>query len=81
MQLCYRKSARALKPAIYAARPALRGSDGLTWEAFRRDLIAATPQLNAVRKGLLATGKTREAMVAKNVSDVRLLDMIAWRLG
>jgi hypothetical protein len=74
----YRPKARLMQSSIYQQRPELRGSDLLTWEAFRRDLVKNRPRLDAARLQL-AKGNELESWVGQNVSDLRLLDMVAWQ--
>ena len=74
----YRPKARELWSSVYQKRPELRGSDLLTWEAFRRDLLKNQERLDATR-GELTKGNELEVWVGKNASDLRLLDMIAWQ--
>jgi hypothetical protein len=73
----YRPRARALQATVYAARPELADKDNLTWEAFRRDLVTALPQLVEVRQHL-QKGTPIQQRVADHVSDLRLFDMLAW---
>jgi hypothetical protein len=73
----YRSQVKTLKPVVFAARPELVGKDNLTWEAYRLDLVGATPALAAVREGL-RKGTPLERSIANYVSDLRLFDMLAW---
>jgi hypothetical protein len=73
----YRSQARALRPTVYAARPSLVGKDRLTWEAMRRDMIVALPELQHIRERLHNASLLHQS-VATHVSDLRLFDMLVW---
>ena len=77
----YRTAARAA--AIDVARK--RASPGrfrtLYWEAIRRDILGNEAGLQVLRQVLAATEAPLAEQAARGVSDLRLLDMLAWAVS
>ena len=74
----YDEAAKEAARELALVRRELSGFKRLQWEAVRRDLIANETALTALREALPATGVPLASDIAERVSDVRLLDMIAW---
>ena len=77
----YDAPARTIAPVVNACRPDLPTSKYAYWAAIRVDLLAASSEIEAIRRSLKASGDPFLAEAIDAISDVRLLDMLAWRDG
>jgi Family of unknown function (DUF6308) len=74
----YRTAARAAAIDVAQQRPSLARFRTLYWEAVRRDIVASEVALQALRRALPATGTPLAEQAAERLSDLRLLDMLAF---
>ena len=74
----YRTAARAAAIDVAQKRASLARFRTLYWEAIRRDILANEAGLQAVREVLAATEAPLAEQAARGLSDLRLLDMLAW---
>jgi len=74
----YRTAARAAAVDVAQKRASLARFRTLYWEAIRRDILANEAGLQAVREVLAATEAPLAEQAARGLSDLRLLDMLAW---
>jgi Family of unknown function (DUF6308) len=74
----YRSAARAAAADVGRQRPSLAPFSTLYWEAIRRDTAASQAALLALREVLPATGAPLAEQAAERLSDLRLLDMLAF---
>jgi hypothetical protein len=77
----YRTAALAAAIDVGHQRPSLAQSRTLYWEAVRRDIAASQAALQALRRVLPATGAPLAEEAAERLSDLRLLDMLAFAAG
>ncbi|MCD9154274.1 DUF6308 family protein [Aeromicrobium duanguangcaii] len=73
----YRSAAAVSARESVAARPDLGPVKRIFWEAIRRDLVASTAGLAALRTHV-ATTHPDHAETVEQLSDLRLLDMLTW---
>jgi Family of unknown function (DUF6308) len=74
----YRGAARAAAADVGQQRPSLNRFTALYWEAIRRDVIGAEAALRLLREALDQSLVPLAEIVSQKVSDLRLLDMLAW---
>jgi hypothetical protein len=74
----YRTAARAAAIDVGQTRPSLARFRTLYWEAVRRDIVDSEVALQALRRVLPATGAPLAEQAAERLSDLRLLDMLAF---
>lgn len=74
----YRVPAREAAADVAQARPSLGPYKALYWEAIRRDILTSQTSLGVLRELLPATGTPLAEQAAGTLSDLRLLDMLAW---
>jgi hypothetical protein len=74
----YRTAARAAAIDVGQQRPFLARFRTLYWEAVRRDIVDNEAALRALRLALPATGAPLAEEAAERLSDLRLLDMLAF---
>jgi hypothetical protein len=74
----YRAPARAAAIDVGRQRPSLAQFRTLYWEAIRRDIAANEAALQALRQVLPATGAPLAEQATESLSDLRLLDMLAF---
>ena len=74
----YRAAARAAAIDAAQKRASLGRFRTLYWEAIRRDILDNEAGLQALRQVLPATGAPLAEQAARGLSDLRLLDMLAW---
>ena len=74
----YRAAARAAAIDAAQKRASLGRFRTLDWEAIRRDILDNEAGLQALRQVLPATGAPLAEQAARGLSDLRLLDMLAW---
>ena len=74
----YRTAARAAAIDLGQKRASLGRFRTLYWEAVRRDILDNEASLQVLRQALAATGAPLPEQAARSLSDLRLLDMLAW---
>jgi len=74
----YRTAARAAAIDLGQKRASLGRFRTLYWEAVRRDILDNEANLQVLRQALAATGTPLPEQAARRLSDLRLLDMLAW---
>lgn len=74
----YRTAARAAAIDVGQQRPSLGMFKTLYWEAIRRDIVASEPALLVLRQVLAGTGAPLAEQAARVLTDLRLLDMLAF---
>jgi hypothetical protein len=74
----YRVPARAAATDLAQARPSLGPHKALYWEAIRRDILNSQASLRLLRQVLPAMGTSLAEPAARTLTDLRLLDMLAW---
>ena len=74
----YRTAARAAAIDVGLRRASLATVGTLYWEAVRRDIVGNEAALQALRRVLPATGAPLAEQAAERLSDLRLLDMLAF---
>jgi Family of unknown function (DUF6308) len=74
----YRVPAREAATDVALARPSLGPYKALYWEAIRRDILSNQTSLRVIRQLLPATGNPLAEQAAWALTDLRLLDMLAW---
>ena len=74
----YRTAARAAAVDVGQRRASLDQAGTLYWEAIRRDILGSEAELRALRQVLAAAGAPLAEQAARTVSDLRLLDMLAF---
>ena len=74
----YRTAARAAAIDLGQQRASLGRFRTLYWEAVRRDILDNEAGLQVLRQVLAATGAPLPEQAARSLSDLRLLDMLAW---
>ena len=74
----YRTAARAAAVDVAQKRASLARFRTLYWEAIRRDILGNEAGLRVLRQVLAATGAPLAEQAARGLSDLRLLDMLAW---
>ena len=74
----YRTAARAAAIDVAQKRASLARFRTLYWEAIRRDILDNEAGLQALREVLAATEAPLAEQAARGLSDLRLLDMLAW---
>jgi hypothetical protein len=74
----YRTAARAAAIDVGRQRPSLAQFRTLYWEAIRRDIAASQAAVQALRQVLPATGAPLAEQATERLSDLRLLDMLAF---
>ena len=77
----YRTAARAAAVDVAQKRASLARFRTLYWEAIRRDILGNEAGLQALREVLAATGASLAEQAARGLSDLRLLDMLAWAVS
>lgn len=74
----YRTTARVAAIDVGQTRLSLAQFRTLYWEAIRRDIVANEAALQALRLVLPATGAPLAEQATEKLSDLRLLDMLAF---
>ena len=74
----YRTAALAAAIDVGRQRPSLAQFRTLYWEAIRRDIVASQVAVQALRRVLQATAAPLAEQAAERLSDLRLLDMLAF---
>jgi hypothetical protein len=74
----YRAAARAAAVDVAQKRASLARFRSLHWEAVRRDILGSVVGLQVLRQVLAATEAPLAEQAARSLSDLRLLDMLAW---
>jgi Family of unknown function (DUF6308) len=74
----YRTAARAAAIDAGQQRASLGTARTLYWEAIRRDILGSEAALRALRQVLAATGAPLPEQAARRLTDLRLLDMLAF---
>jgi hypothetical protein len=74
----YRTAAEAAAVDVGQRRAALGQPKTLYWEAIRRDILDSEASLRVLREVLAATGTPLAEQAAQRLSDLRLLDMLAF---
>jgi hypothetical protein len=74
----YRTAARAAAVDVGQKRVSLGRFKMLYWEAIRQDILDNEASLQALRQVLPATEVPLAEQAARRLSDLRLLDMLAW---
>jgi Family of unknown function (DUF6308) len=74
----YRTAAQAAAVDVGFKRASLRTFRTFYWEAIRRDIVASQVAVQALRQVLPATGAPLAEQAAERLSDLRLLDMLAF---
>jgi Family of unknown function (DUF6308) len=74
----YRTAAEAAAVDVGQKRASLSGFKALYWEAIRRDILGSEASLRVLREVLAATGAPLAEEAARRLSDLRLLDMLAF---
>jgi hypothetical protein len=74
----YRAAARAAAIDVGQKRASQGPSTTLYWEAIRRDILGSEASLRALREVLAAAEAPLAAEAARKLSDLRLLDMLAF---
>jgi hypothetical protein len=74
----YRTAARAAAVDVAQKRASLGRFRTLYWEAIRRDILGSEAGLQVLRQVLAATDAPLAEQAARGLSDLRLLDMLAW---
>lgn len=74
----YLTPARAAAIDLGPKRASLAGFKTLYWEAIRRDVLGSEAGLRVLRQVLAATGAPLPEQAARRLSDLRLLDMLAF---
>ena len=74
----YRIPAEAAATDVGQKRPVLGQFKALYWEAVRRDILGSEASLRVLREVLAATGAPFAEQAAQRLSDLRLLDMLAF---
>ena len=77
----YRTAARAAAVDVAQKRASLARFRTLYWEAIRRDILDNEAGLQALREVLAATEAPLAEQAARGLSDLRLLDMLAWAVS
>ena len=77
----YRTAARAAAIDVGLKRVSLRTFRTLYWEAVRRDIVANEAALHVLRRVLPATAAPLAEQATERLSDLRLLDMLAFAAG
>ena len=77
----YRAAARAAAVDVAKKRASLGRFRTLYWEAIRRDILDNEAGLQALRQVLPETGAPLAGQAARGLSDLRLLDMLAWAVS
>jgi hypothetical protein len=74
----YRAAAREAAADIGRRRPSLGRFTTLYWEAIRRDILRGEDALRVLREILPASPAPLAQTAARQLSDLRLLDILAW---
>ena len=74
----YRPAAREAATDVGQQRPSLGQFTALYWEAIRRDIIRSEAALRELREVLAASLVPLAGTAARRLSDLRLLDILAW---
>jgi Family of unknown function (DUF6308) len=74
----YRLAAREAAADAGQQRPSLGQFTTLYWEAIRRDILRGEAALRELRKVLAASSVPSAQTAARRLSDLRLLDILAW---
>jgi hypothetical protein len=74
----YRTAARAAAVDAGQKRASLGVFGTLCWEAIRRDILGSEAALLVRRRVLAATGAPLPEQAAQRLTDLRLLDMLAF---
>jgi Family of unknown function (DUF6308) len=75
----YSLTAKAAARDVTSRRPELAAYKRMTWEAIRRDLVSNEAALREVRGALQSADHHLASEASVKFSDVRLLDILAWR--
>lgn len=74
----YRAAAREAASEVGRQRPSLGRLTTLYWEAIRQDILRSEAALQVLREVLTASPVPMAQTAAQRLSDLRLLDMLAW---
>ena len=75
----YDAPARAIAPVVNKCRPDIPATKQAFWAAIRVDLISAAAEIAAIRASLKGSGDAYLAAAADSLSDLRILDILAWQ--
>jgi hypothetical protein len=74
----YSSAAEAAARDVASRRPEFAAYKRMTWEAVRRDLLSNESALRELRGALRGTDCTLASEASAKLSDLRLLDILAW---
>lgn len=74
----YESAAKEAARQVAAVRPDFAKFKRLQWEAVRRDLVSNATAIAALREALVSAPVPLADEAARRLSDLRLLDMMAW---
>lgn len=74
----YRATAREAANEVRRQRPSMGRLTTLYWEATRQDILRSEAALQELREVLTASEAPMAQTAARRLSDLRLLDMLAW---
>jgi Family of unknown function (DUF6308) len=74
----YRAAAREAANEVGRQRPSMGRLTTLYWEAIRQDILRSEAALQELREVLTASQAPMAQTAARRLSDLRLLDMLAW---
>ena len=74
----YRAAVREAAHEVGRQRPSLGRLTTLYWEAIRQDILCSEAALQVLREVLTASPVPMAQTAARRLSDLRLLDMLAW---
>jgi hypothetical protein len=77
----YRKAAKDAAREVVSTRPDLARIKRMYWMAIRQDVLANADGLETLRDELRTSESPLARECADGLSDVRLLDVCAWRIG
>jgi len=77
----YDAPARAMAPVVNSCRPDLPASKYAYWAAIRIDVRDAADTIEAIRRVLRESGDDFVAAAVDDLTDLRILDMLAWQDG
>lgn len=77
----YRTSARDAASKLRDCRLDLPLSRHAYWAAIRRDLLEALPAIEVIRRVFRESGHDVVARAVAELTDLRILDMLAWQAG
>jgi hypothetical protein len=78
LSLFYTRAAQTAARDVVSRRPELAADKRMTWEAVRRDLLSNEMALRELRGALRESDCALAFEASGKLSDLRLLDMLAW---